>query len=129
GAGYRRATASTKAGRAAAPGRTGPAGPSFPPSQPGTPEVPQQDAAGNAGVEAFHAIGHGDADGPVAGVDGLLGEALPLAADDDAHPALPCPGGAQRLGAVEGGGQALDAPAAQRGDRKSTRLNSSHVSI
>ena len=46
--------------------------------------MPQQDAARNAGVQAFHPVGHGDAHRAAAGSNGLIGQALTLAADDDA---------------------------------------------
>src|SRR5215208_2145555 len=45
------------------------------------------------------------------------------------HDALPICFGDERGNAVLGGGQALDACATADADRKSTRLNSSHVAI
>ena len=53
--------------------------------------MPQQHAAGHRGVQALGQIGHGDAHRPVAGVDGGIGQALALAADDHAQPAGEAP--------------------------------------
>ena len=72
--------------------------------------MPQQDAARNTGVQALHPVGHGDAHRAGAGGNGLVGQALALAADDHAHAAGAaglCR--AQRLGLVQRSGQAGDA--------------------
>ena len=60
--------------------------------------MPQQDAARNAGVQAFHPVGHGDAHGAAAGGNGLFRQALTLTADDYADTArVTGPGRAQGL--------------------------------
>ena len=64
--------------------------------------MPQQDAARNAGVQAFHPAGHGDAHSAAAGGNGLFRQALALAADDYADTArVAGPGRAQGLALVE----------------------------
>ena len=66
------------------------------------PEMPQQDAARNAGVQAFHPVSHGDAHGAAAGGNGLFRQALALTADDYADTArVAGPGRAQGLALVE----------------------------
>ena len=79
--------------------------------------MPEQDAARDAGVQALDPVGHGDADSAGAGSDGLIREALTLAADDDAD-AVRAAGRrrTQGLGLVEGGGKAGDALLPQQGD-------------
>ena len=79
--------------------------------------MPEQDAARDAGVQALDPVGHGDADSAGAGGDGLIREALTLAADDDAD-AVRVAGRrrTQGLGLVEGGGKAGDVLLPQQGD-------------
>ena len=79
--------------------------------------MPQQDAARNAGVQAFHPVGHGDAHRVAAGSNGLIGQALTLAADDDADAAgIAGLRRAQRLRLVQRGSKAGDSLCAQLGD-------------
>ena len=79
--------------------------------------MPQQDAARNAGIQAFHPVGHGDAHRAGAGGDGRIGQALTLAADDDADAAgIAGLRRAQRLGLVQRSRKAGDALFPQPGD-------------
>ena len=80
--------------------------------------MPQQHAARHCRVQTLDAVCHRDADGHVAGLDGPVRQALPLAADDDAQPAREIvPGLVQRTGAVERRRQRRHAAGTQRGQR------------
>ena len=79
--------------------------------------MPQQNAARNARVQALHPVGHGDAHRAIAGADGLLRQALALAADDDADAARVAGlGRAQGLGLIKCRRQAGDPLCPQGGN-------------